>query len=141
MCFIRVTPFLLDNELIAKWREVASKFGDERRTKILNLSEEGAEPIERKQITISICNTSSAYCRETSTLYSQKRNGVGAKFKLEKDEYVIESLWKENYEWGAEIVKLDERLEDIFTRRQPVDEWNESELPEKEKFVIRRWFK
>ena len=57
------------------------------------------------------------------------------------DEYVIESLWKENYEWGAEIVKLDERLEDIFTRRQPVDEWNESELPEKEKFVIRRWFK
>lgn len=85
-------PVLLDNELIAKWREVASKFGDERRTKILNLSEEGAEPIERKQITISICNTSSAYCRETSTLYSQKRNGVGAKFKLEKDEYVIESL-------------------------------------------------
>jgi hypothetical protein len=32
-------------------------------------------------------------------------------------------------------------LEDIFTRRQPVNEWNESELPEKEKFVIRRWFK
>ena len=57
------------------------------------------------------------------------------------DDYVIESLWKENYEWWAEIVDLKERLEDIFTRRQPVDEWSESNLPDKEKFVIRRWFK
>ena len=57
------------------------------------------------------------------------------------DDYVIESLWKENYEWWAEIVNLQERLEDIFTRRQPVDEWHESNLPDKEKFVIRRWFK
>lgn len=56
------------------------------------------------------------------------------------DEYAIESLWKDNFEWGTEIVSLQERLEDIFTRRQPVDEWNESELPEKEKFVIRRWY-
>ena len=56
------------------------------------------------------------------------------------DDYVIESLWKENYEWWAEIVDLKERLEDIFTRRQPVDEWSESNLPDKEKFVIRRWF-
>ena len=57
------------------------------------------------------------------------------------DDYVIESLWKENYEWWAEIVNLQGRLEDIFTRRQPVDEWSESNLPDKEKFVIRRWFK
>lgn len=83
---------LFNEEIKSGWRTTIKAYGDERRTKILNLSEEGAEPIERKQITISICNTSSAYCRETSTLYSQKRNGVGAKFKLEKDEYVIESL-------------------------------------------------
>ena len=57
------------------------------------------------------------------------------------NEYAIESIWKENFEWGVEIVKLKERLEDIFTRRQPVNEWNESTLPNKEKFVIRRRYK
>ena len=57
------------------------------------------------------------------------------------NEYAIESIWKENFEWGVEIVKLEERLQDIFTRRQPVNEWNESTLPNKEKFVIRRRFK
>ncbi len=57
------------------------------------------------------------------------------------DEYAIESIWKENFEWGVEIVSLKERLEDIFTRREPVDEWSESSLPDKKKFVIRRWYK
>lgn len=57
------------------------------------------------------------------------------------DEYVIESIWKENFEGWVEIVSLKERLQDIFTRRQPVDEWSKSDLPEKKKFVIRRWYK
>ena len=57
------------------------------------------------------------------------------------NEYAIESIWKKDFEWWVEIVKLDERLEDIFTRRQPVNEWNKSSLPDKQKFVIRRWFK
>ena len=57
------------------------------------------------------------------------------------NEHAIESIWKANFEWGVEIVDLKERLEDIFTRRQPVNEWSESELPDKEKFVIRRRFK
>jgi len=84
---------LFNNELIAKWREVAQKFGDERRTKILNLSEDSKnEPIEIKQLAISITNNASVYVNETSSLYSQRRNGVGAKFKLDKNEYVIESL-------------------------------------------------
>ena len=57
------------------------------------------------------------------------------------DEYAIESIWKENFQWGVEIISLEERLEDIFTRRQPVDDWNKSNLSEKKKFVIRRWYK
>lgn len=56
-------------------------------------------------------------------------------------ENAIESIWKADYAGWVEIVNLRERLEDIFTRRQPVNNWNESELPEKEKFVIRRWYK
>lgn len=56
---------------------------------------------------------------------------------LSKD-YEIESIRKENFEWGPEIVDLRTRLEDIFTRRVPVDERSESSLSDKEKFVIRR---
>ena len=57
------------------------------------------------------------------------------------NEYAIESIWKKDFEWWVEIVGLKERLEDIFTRRQPVNDWSKSSLPEKQKFVIRRWFK
>lgn len=57
------------------------------------------------------------------------------------DEYAIESIWKDDFKWWVEIVKLDERLKDIFTRRQPVNDWNKSKLPDKEKFVVRRWYK
>ena len=56
------------------------------------------------------------------------------------NEYAIESIWKDNFKWWVEIVKLDEWLKDIFTRRQPVNVWNKSKLPDKEKFVIRRWY-
>ena len=54
------------------------------------------------------------------------------------DEYAIESIWKANFEWWVEIVNLKDRLEDVFTRRMPVDDWSKSSLPDKQKFVIRR---
>ena len=86
-------PKLLDAELINGWREVAQKFGDARRTKVLNLtSEEGAEPIEQRQLSLSFTNQGAVFVSETSTLYAQRRNGVGAKFKLDKGEYVVSSL-------------------------------------------------
>lgn len=86
-------PKLLDAELINGWREVAQKFGDARRTKVLNLtSEEGAEPIEQRQLSLAFTNQGAVFVSETSTLYAQRRNGVGAKFKLDKGEYIISSL-------------------------------------------------
>lgn len=74
-------------------RETANKYGDDRRTKILNLtSDSNDEEIERKQLAISVTNLGAIFATETSTLYTQKRNGVGSKFKLEKGEYIINSL-------------------------------------------------
>ena len=116
-------PKLLDAELIKGWREVAQKFGDERRTKVLNLSEEaGAEPIEQKQLSISFTNMGAIFVTETSTLYAQRRNGVGAKFKLDKGEYVIDNLVGQNtdtllfftnkgnfYHVGASALAIDEK--------------------------------
>ena len=88
---------LFNQELKNGWREVAKKFGDERRTKIVQLSEgNDNEPIEKKQLSISFTNNGAAFVTETSTLYSQKRNGAGSKFKLDEGEYVVDNLVGEN---------------------------------------------
>lgn len=83
---------LFNNELKRGWREVAEKFGDARRTQILHISLDGDEPIEKKQISLSFTNNGAIFVEETSTLYAQRRNGVGNKFKLEKGEYIVDNL-------------------------------------------------
>lgn len=99
----RITLILQDETLFKKeiekgLREVASKFGDERRTQILNLQEkeDGEEIIEEKRIIVSLTNYNNLYVNETSTLMTQKRNSVGSKLKLEEGEYVIETISDSN---------------------------------------------
>jgi len=87
---------LLNEELKKGWREVANKFGDARRTKIIQLQESGDEPIEEKQLSLSFTNMGAVYVTETSTLYSQRRNGAGTKFKLEKEEYIVDNIVGKN---------------------------------------------
>lgn len=92
----RIEAILNDENLLKKeiekgLREVANKFGDERRTKILNISNED-ETIEKKQLSLSFTNDGAVFVNETSTLYSQRRNGVGSKFKLDKGEFVVDTL-------------------------------------------------
>ena len=76
-------------QLIKGWREVADKFGDARRTQILNISKEDEEPTETQELLINLSNQNNVYVTTTSTLYSQRRGGVGNKFKMSKGEYVI----------------------------------------------------
>ena len=80
---------LFNNELIKGWRDVASKFGDARRTQILNISKNDEEPTETQEILINLSNQNNIYITTTSTLYTQRRGGVGNKFKMNKGEYVI----------------------------------------------------
>ena len=87
---------LFNNELIRGWREVAQKFGDARRTQIMNLDKDEDEVVERKQLSLSFTNKGAVFVTETSSLYSQRRNGVGTKFKLEKDEFIVDNLVGEN---------------------------------------------
>ena len=92
----RIEAILNDENLLKKeiekgLREVANKFGDERRTKILNISND-EETIEQKQLALSFTNEGAVFVNETSTLYSQRRNGVGSKFKLDKGEFVVDTL-------------------------------------------------
>ena len=87
---------LFNEELKKGWREVANRLGDERRTKIIQLQESGEEPIEKKQLSVSFTNTGAIFATETSTLYTQKRNGAGSKFKLDEGEYIVDNLVGEN---------------------------------------------
>ena len=80
---------LFNNELIKGWREVAKKFGDARRTQILNISKEDEEPTETHELLINLSNQNNIYVTTVSTLYTQRRGGVGNKFKMSKGEYVI----------------------------------------------------
>ena len=76
-------------QLIKGWREDADKFGDARRTQILNISKDDEEPTEKQELLINLSNQNNIYVTTTSTLYTQRRGGVGNKFKMSKGEYVI----------------------------------------------------
>ena len=80
---------LLKKEIEKGLREVAAKFGDARRTRILNISKDDEEPTEIKSLQVSMTNKNNLFLSESSTLYTQKRGGVGNKAKLEAGEYVI----------------------------------------------------
>jgi len=84
-------PTLFNEEVKRGWRATIKSFGDERRTKILNLTDGADEPIEIKQLQVSLTNHNNAFVAETSTLYTQKRGGVGNKVKLDTGEYIIDS--------------------------------------------------
>ena len=91
---------LFKDEIKKGWREVAEKFGDARRTKIINIAKEDEEPTEIRSLQISMTNKNNIHLSETSTLYKQKRGGVGNKAKLEAGEYVIHT---ESIESNEEI--------------------------------------
>ena len=89
---------LLKKEIEEGLREVAEKFGDERRTKILNLTEENGESIETKTLQLSLTNQNEIFISEVSSLYTQKRGGVGNKLKMNKGEYIISTISVETNE-------------------------------------------
>lgn len=80
---------LLNQELIKGWREVSTKYGDARRTKVMDVEKESDEPTEIRSLQLSLTNKNSIYISESSSLYTQRRNSVGAKLKLGDGEYVI----------------------------------------------------
>ena len=124
---------LLKKEIENGLREVAKKFGDERRTKIMNIASDEDEPVEVKALSVSLTNKNNLIVNETSSLYTQKRGGVGSKFKLEPDEYVMASTTCQNidtvlfftvqgnvYSYVAGALPVGEKttIESLFTIEQ-----------------------
>ena len=120
---------LFKEEIKKGWREVASKFGDARRTKIINISKDDEEPTEIKSLQISMTNQNNIYLSETSTLYTQKRGGVGNKAKLRAGEYVVHS---EQIESNEEVA--------FFTRGGEFYHYPAAALPVGEKVAVESLF-
>lgn len=90
---------LLKAEIEKGMRAVATKYGDARRTKVIDLEKDSEEePTEIRQLQISITSQNSVFVAETSTLYTQKRGGVGNKLKMNDGEYIIDSITVESNE-------------------------------------------
>lgn len=100
----RIEAILSDENLLKKeiekgLREVAEKFGDARRTQILDIqNEESDEPTEVCLLQVSLTNKNRVYTMETSTLYTQRKGTVGKKIKLDKGEYIMETCSLKNNE-------------------------------------------
>lgn len=92
---------LLYKEIEDGLRYVANKFGDERRTKLMNLDyknkEEDAEPIEKKELLIHYTNLGNIYTQESTTLMKTKRGGKGGKIKMAKNEVIIKTINDNNF--------------------------------------------
>ena len=94
----RIEAILADETLLKKeiengLRAVATKFGDTRRTRILDLSSDNeGEIIEEKSLIVNLTNYGNIYAHEQSTLITQRRCGAGSKIKLQSGECVIESV-------------------------------------------------
>lgn len=101
-----IKKVLNDNNLLYKeiekdMTDIANKFGDDRRTKILNLDftsdEEDAEPIEKKELLIYFTNLGNIYTKESSTLLKTKRGGKGSNLKLAENEAITKIISDDNF--------------------------------------------
>ena len=92
---------LLYKEIEAGMRNVAKKFGDERRTRLLDLDfsskDEDAEPIEKKELLIYYTNLGNIHTVESSTLVKTKRGGKGSKIKLAENEVITKTISDDNF--------------------------------------------
>lgn len=123
ICNILENDILLKKEIEKGLKEVAEKFGDARRTQILNIEGEEDEPTEIKSLLISLTNQNNIFVSENSSLFVQRRGGVGAKFKLNKGEYVVSTSTAETtdsvlfftdkgnfYHYVAGALPIDEKI-------------------------------
>ena len=92
----------IEKDLIA----VRDKYGDVRRTQVLNLSSDSEDEIvEEVTLIAHVTNKGNIYTSESTTLLSQRRGGKGNKLKLGSDEYIIATINDSNL--GSMLVISD----------------------------------
>ena len=92
---------LLYAEIEAGMRAVIKKYGDSRRTKLMDLDfkgeDEDAEPIEKKELLIHYTNLGNLYTSESTTLMRTRRGTKGTKVKLASNETIVKTLRDDNF--------------------------------------------
>ena len=88
----------LDNELIKILKEVATKFGDERRTKILNLvePEEEQETVQEEDVGLMLFDNNMIRVIKKEDLQGAKRGKKGVNIKPPKGANLINTLYTSN---------------------------------------------
>lgn len=85
-----------EESFIKELDRIENKWGDNRRTKLLNLDfsseEEDAEPIEKKELLIYYTNHNNIYTQESTTLITTRRGRKGSKVKLGKNEVIVQTI-------------------------------------------------
>lgn len=85
--------FLFKKEIEKGFKEVANKYGDARRTKLLDLNNNSDdEIIEQKDFIIQLTNYGNLYISENSTLMVQKRNRRGEKININPNDYICDAI-------------------------------------------------
>lgn len=93
------TPSALDAELIKILREVANKFGDERRTKVINLIEKDEEEtpqIQEDDVAVMLFDNNMLRVVKCDELNGAKRGKKGANLKPPKNANLINTLYTTN---------------------------------------------
>lgn len=88
---------LLYKEIESGLREVANKFGHDRRTKLMNLDykkkdDNDVELVEKKKLLIYYTNHNNIYTQESTTLITTRRGRKGSKVKLGKNEVIVQTI-------------------------------------------------
>lgn len=124
---------VLYKEIEADLRTVAEKFGDKRRTRLMNLDykgeDEDAEPIEKKELIIHYTNLGNIYTQESTTLLKTRRGGKGSKVKLSSNEVITKSITDDNY---SSLM--------VFTNKGQMYNISTDELPLNSKINIKQLF-
>lgn len=92
------TPSALDAELIKILREVAEKFGDDRRTKVLNIrtEEDEVEEIQEDDVTVMLFDNNSIRVIKSEDFNGGKKGRKGVNLKPPKNSQLINTLYSTN---------------------------------------------
>ncbi len=90
------TPTLLDEKLIEILQEVADKFGDERRTKIMNVEEEEeTEIVEEKSVSVLVLSNDTIRVI-SNEIEGAKKGRKGKAMSLPKNVKILDTLYTTN---------------------------------------------
>lgn len=99
----------LDQKLIDILQEVSNKFGDERRTKLMNLVENDVEPVEdakEEEVGILLFDNNMLRVVQKENLQESKRGRKGANIKAPKGANLINTLYTTNFGSIAAVTNL-----------------------------------